>query len=261
MSYIAFQSPSREVRVSGRERANLRVACGGWLAMQLARASGWSVVDFTTALTGWRPRQQLGSAIEAREHLNLQCRAGDYFYFDGDRIPIFELQLNSVLMDGNDAWKLAAKIHGQCEIHGYIEGADRADIAAIINEGLEAGIYRRGMGHSSTQAPEHGWEAVIELLREDATEPVVTSYSVTDSFPGPHLAADDWEHDRDDPWEAGSQLSSAEQWQMSIAKLRAERGLRWSRETLDRYYGDGLTGVGLARRVNEKLEAARSAAA
>lgn len=261
MSYIAFNAPDREVRVSGRERASLSIACGEWLAMQLVRASGWNVVEFTTALTGWRPRQQLGSAIEAREHLNLQCRAGDYFHFDGDRIPIFDLQLNSVLMDGNDAWRLATKIHGQCEIHGYIEGADRADIADIIGQGLEAGIFRRRMGHASTQTPDLGWEAVVEMLRENATDPVVTSYSVTESFPGPHLASDDWEHNRDDPWETWSEMSFADQWAMCMQKLRSERGLRWSRETLDRYYGDGLTGVALARRVNEKLEAAKSAAA
>ncbi len=107
------------------------------------------------------------------------------------------VSLNTALALGSDPVRLAAKIHGWCEVHAWIEGGDRAWAADIIQQGLDIGAYRRGLwyvdGVNNTDrlAAEHpnrkwssqGWEEVQALLRSRDDGPVVMSYSGCDQFP------------------------------------------------------------------------------
>lgn len=135
----------------------------------------------------------------------------------GDQeVSIFSLVLNTALRLGSDPVRLAARLHGQCEIHAYVEGANRAWLADIIEQGRQFELYRSGQG----------WEDVVALLRRDATSPVVTSYSVCEQFPNAGIA--NWspplDEDGEKDWDAWYGLSDQTRWEMALAGLRARRG-------------------------------------
>lgn len=97
---------------------------------------------------------------------------------DGQKIDGFALTLNTAVIVGNDVIRLLARLHGQCEVHGYVEGPHRAWLASVISRGRADNILRS----------DAGWEAVGALLASRDDEPVVTSYSVTDQFPNAYVA-------------------------------------------------------------------------
>ena len=102
-----------------------------------------------------------------------------YLMVEGQRVDIFGAQLDTAITIGSDQLKFAARLHGQCEIHCYVECKNRKWLASIIEQGLEQHLYRK----------DKGWESVIKLLRNGCKSPVVMSYSVCDSFP----SSDDWD--------------------------------------------------------------------
>lgn len=52
--------------------------------------------------------------------------------------------LNTALCIGNDALKLFARLHGQCEVHCWFEGRDDKDwLTGVIQHGLMAGLMRQ----------------------------------------------------------------------------------------------------------------------
>lgn len=91
----------------------------------------------------------------------------------GHRLGLGNVDLNTALLTGSDVIKLAAKIHGWCESHCYIEGPDRAWAAGLIEDGLKTRLFR----------PAAGWQDAQKLLRTTDDGPVVLSYTVCDSFP------------------------------------------------------------------------------
>ncbi len=104
---------------------------------------------------------------------------------------------------------LAARIAGQAEVHGFCEGIDRAWLAGLIDEGLKSGEFRKNTGYPHR---EESWEHVTAFLRARDDEPVVMSYSVTDSFPNRRAAGwepppgtdlrPDWATEAPDEWAA-----------------------------------------------------------
>jgi hypothetical protein len=176
--------------------------------------------------------------------------------YAGREIDTFSLALNTAMVVGSDQIRLLARLHGQCELHGWIDGPNRAWLADIIQGGLDTGLYRKGYWHGGAADIERrwvsqGWEDVIELLRSRDDEPVVMSYSVCDGFPNQEIAqwsppedADltpDWARDAPDEWNALSEdeqedhrigqadelwceLPRHEQWKAAMAGLRARRG-------------------------------------
>jgi hypothetical protein len=150
----------------------------------------------------------------------------------GHPLESFQLILNTALVVGSDAVALAARLAGQCEIHCYVEGSNREWMASLIDQGHTTGLYRSGMG----------WEQVADLLRVRADQPVVCSYSVTDSFPNPTVAG--WQPNGVDEygerdWDAWYDLADSEQWSMSLAGLRRDpdRGLELAPERLRYPFG------------------------
>jgi hypothetical protein len=134
-------------------------------------------------------------------------------------------------------------------------------LAGIIDEGLDFGVYRRGMWYVNrvhdelTEGPRaeqpdakfvsQGWEDVLTHLRSHDDEPVVLSYSVCDQFPNANEALDylpPWpegvphsydaltyeqqaEHDR--LWKEWYDLPSERQWELGMAGLRQNKP--WAR--------------------------------
>lgn len=144
------------------------------------------------------PRQRLVQAVSTALRVN-----GFPLTVAGVQLDTSNVELNTALVAGSDPVRLAAKIHGWCETHCYVEGPDRKWLADIIDEGLRAGIYRRGLwwvdrpcdgpaeNEPDRQWSDQGWGDVLDLLRESDDGPVVLSYSVTDSFPNREVAG--WE--------------------------------------------------------------------
>jgi hypothetical protein len=249
MSRVYFHSPSGTAELWGGERAWL-----GSLVSDLT--AGVMKLDYQ----GERIREliQPGHYLHGEHYqghdrylawhnsveLNLSTAIGDFLAWNGRDIGTFSLVLNTACAVGGDAVKLAARIHGQCEIHCYVEGVDRMWLAAIIGQGLAAGVFRRNTGYPHRT---ESWEHVQKFLRDRDDEPVVMSYSVTDSFPGPYVAgwlppvdwrpedvsAAEWEAlDGDEragrrsegTYEAWSELTDAEHWQIGMDALRAASG-------------------------------------
>lgn len=202
------------------------------------------------------------------------------FVVAGRRLHAGDLALNTALAVGSDPIKLAAKIHGWCEAHAWVDGPDRAWLAEIIDEGLAVGVYRRGIWYADQpdtprdKWSSQGWEEVQAHLRSRDDEPCVMSYSVCDQFPNRHTAAwepppmpDDWapswadtdeglaEWERDYPTaedKAARYLDGAgdgwyelpvdEQWRLAMAGLRADKPwAQLSPDTLDTTFGPAVT--------------------
>lgn len=269
MSRIYFHSPSRTTELRGSERAwlgglatdmalglldlqspsridRLRqlIHPGHYMAKRDTASPGWVndwAASYSTAFSvGWSESAPL-------------------IQYEGQPIESFTLALNTALTLGNDAVKLAARLHGSCEIHAWVDGSNRAWLADVMEAGVDAGIYRRGFpqkisGDSEeTVWSDQGWGDVIALMRERDDEPVVTSYSVCDGFPDssvgdwmppwPEGVVRDWRELSEEQQNARSQrsdewydLDAAEQWRISMAGLRAsEEGLEMKPDNWGRF--------------------------
>ncbi|MER5649667.1 hypothetical protein [Streptosporangium sp. NPDC002524] len=114
--------------------------------------------------------------------------------YGGRPVATFDLAFNTALQVGSDTVKLAARIYGQAEIHGYVEGPNRAWLAGLIDRGLAEGVLRRGFSVTSGSATswlETGWREVAEFLRSRDDEPVVMNGSLAGNF-FPSVATSGW---------------------------------------------------------------------
>lgn len=118
-------------------------------------------------------------------------------YVAGHHLRTANLEANTALVAGSEPVALAAKLGQWGEQHAWVEGPDRAWLADIIQQGLDAAIFRRGIwcatqpGGPRDRWADQGWDGVLALLRAGDDQPVVTSYSVCDSFPNPGIAGGD----------------------------------------------------------------------
>lgn len=148
----------------------------------------------------------------------------------GARMDTFAVLLNTAWKLGSTPVRLMARLHGQCEVHACVAPQDGHEVAAIIGEGRRIGLFRAGMG----------WEAVADFLRTSADEgrTVVTSYSVTETFPG-------WDGDKDEPKDWISALAA-------LDTLNAITINGWA----DYRFGDGSTIMSLEADALDATEAA-----
>lgn len=159
MSYIEFHSTSEgSVRIGGSERARM-----GCLIDDVAWAMHKRYVE--------HPPPGEDRTFELRFH-----NSEDFGY---------RLGLYCLLADQSN--RLLAHVHGQCEIWGWIDPGNRDWFADMIER-----CYRRGLLRDDRVKPDgqyDSWQDAVDLVRRSLT-PVVTSYSVTDSWPNPYAIAE-----------------------------------------------------------------------
>jgi len=182
-----------------------------------------------------------GERFEEMARVALSVSLGLRLDVDGERIDPFVLALNTALVAGSDFVKLAARLHGQCELHAYIERHNTGWMIDIIERGLEAGFLR---------FPRE-WRQVCWLLRA-ARGRVVTSYSVCDPFPDYGVVSyAKIEIDQDDWYD----LDADRQWDTAIEGLLAlnERNpLEITPDTWGSFYfGSGWNAYKLARHLED----------
>ncbi|MEV6432605.1 hypothetical protein [Nocardia sp. NPDC051463] len=237
MSRIYFHSPSETVEVLGSERAHLGLftheasigfllgAVGEFRLKKVLHPSSMAY-EVVTARTSYRMLSTALGTFGDREPA---------FLHNGERVDHWELLLNTLILLGNDSVRLAARVHAQCEIHGYVEGEDRVWLAGLVRGARTDGVFRDGMG----------WESVIALLESRADEPVVMSYSVCDGFPND--TATTWVPPENDPdREAWYELSHEEQWRTGMEWLREHGGCLQPGKWSDYRFGHNLTVMDLA---------------
>lgn len=215
MSRVYFHSPSGEAELWGGERAWMGGLCQD-LAIGIMDVR-WNAAKFAV-LTG-RPVPE-GSVFTWADSIGLHMRVGEgALAWKGQPLEAFALILNTALRAGSRPVQLAARVHGQCELHAWCAGYNRAWLASIIDEGLVSGVFRTATGWREDES----WEAVARFLRERDDEPVVLSYSVCVQFPNRDLIGMGWEEDDDNAWDA---LPDQERWDRAFAALTAMSGGR-----------------------------------
>jgi hypothetical protein len=246
MSRIYFHSEHEETEVRGWERAMAGGICTDLLAVSLrideelfsSRPSPLrQVVDGYIRNT---PKEQFERTFRA--WLGGGGITGDGFILGGGkRAETFTAALNTALVMGSDVVKLMARLHGQCEIHCYVEGPNRAWLADIIERGRKAGLFRA----------DSGWEETIAMLRSRDDGPVITSYSECDQFPNPGAAQ--WTPPEDEEgeknWDAWYEMSWEERWKLAVEGLRSgsmDHGLEMRPDDwADFHFRDGVTGFNI----------------
>lgn len=215
MSRIYFHSQRGDAEVRGWERAHAGSLCNDMLMIALG------VSDMDDSPYHPSPiRKILPPDCYALQHTGSQFRSwldiwvggasDSYFVVNGDRkVATFSTALNTAHVAGSDPVKFLARLHGQCELHAYVEGPNRAWLAGIIEQGRASGIMRE----------DSGWEGVMELLRSRDDGPVVTSYSVSEQFPNQGIA--NWQNEDDEAW---YDLPKDEQWRLALDGLRNTKG-------------------------------------
>ena len=143
MSRIYFHTPTGDAEVSGAERASFGVFC---------ESLAWTFLDYygdysKPILSLFPPHHYIHGDKTSKNSIRVAFQqARDELYLNGKPINPFALSLNTAYAIGNDAVKLAARIHGQCEIHCWAKGENRKWLAGIVQQGLACGLYRAGMG-------------------------------------------------------------------------------------------------------------------
>lgn len=219
MGKVYFHSPSEKVLLQGSERHYAgqivnRLACAVLPPDSLQN----SILHLLPPDCYLRGSRQIG---HFKEHFPtwMQFGDGNFHLPAGERVSAFVVSLNTAIVLGSRPVKLLARIHGQCEIHAWVDGPNRAWLADIIEEGRKSGILRA----------DRGWEGVVELLHQRDDEAVVTSYSVCEQFPSP---PESWEY-RDEDEEEGyfgpdgqmwHAMNHEEQWKAAMGELRERSG-------------------------------------
>jgi hypothetical protein len=183
MSRIYFHSPSGEAEVLGAERAHL-----GILVNDTAERRVWHYarlyLDPVQKLTSRSHLQPDRPYFLGRFITAFRVRGDKLLTWRGREIDAFAMALNTAIDLDGEGMRLVARLEGQCEIHCYVEGENRAWLAGLIQDALDAGMLRHGMGWDAPPRNPYGkGGGVIPLLRSRADEPVVMSYSVEASFP------------------------------------------------------------------------------
>lgn len=283
MSAIYFHSEHGDAKVRGSERAyaNLLAYDLAMMSMRIIPRRLGEEPDSSVLATIKPPIEPRWVAT------TLSFDDGNHAFVlsDGSEHRISSTLLNTAIALGSRPIQLLARLHAQCEIHAWVDGKDRAWLADVIEEGRRSGVLRARAG----------WEDVVELLRSRDDGEVVTSYSVCEQFPNPHVigwtppaaadetetpvdsvaevasdadAKDDEEAEKEGP-EAFYDLDPSEQWRLGMEWLKVQSGcLQITPENLSdpEFFGSGMNGFRLMetladeghKRHQEKLEAIRA---
>lgn len=145
--------------------------------------------------------------------------------------------LNHALRLGSDLIKFLCKVHGQCEIHGYIKKENYEWLAEIIAEGLRINVLRDEIKYKDNSESiewksfKIGWENVIKLLRTSESDIIVMSYSVTEDFPNAFY--------HDGTQEEFEQFSFEKQWDIASKKLIEDQSLELDPKDWNTFWFEG----------------------
>lgn len=237
MSRIYFHSPSETREIYGRERAWMGVLTEG-TALGVLGIDRFGADRYLKALPldayphrsrkGWDDRGT-GSAILLADSLRtwISGIGQNRWRVDGEDYDCWQLNLNTCLAIGNDALKLCARLHAQCEIHCWIDGTNRSWLAGLVRQGVQCGVMRDA-GYPRRDGPpeppetwygRRQWSDLADWLESRSDEPVVCSYSVCAQFP--NRSATTWVQPDDDPdGDSWYDLDAEQQWAMGMDWLR-----------------------------------------
>jgi len=251
MSRIYFHSINGESEILGCERAYMGCFVSD-LTQGIMDLDGYFTLDAIKPFLNpehylYKHRDNPNLIKMMKTSINVDSEA--LFILDGKEIDSFRLSLNTALTVGSDVVKLMARLHAQCEIHGYIEGKNRKWFSDIIERGLEEGVLRKEMG----------WEETITFLREDDINEVVTSYSVCEGFPNGEVANYDYPVSKEYPdeldYDAWYELPEEKQWELALKGLKENEKMlleftpeNWN----DVRFGDGMNVIEFKRRCEKK---------
>lgn len=170
MSQIYFHSKEDTVGVSGSERYHAETLCHDVMWHDLGDAT-----EAVALLRQYLPREfRTAPADDVRLYLESRPSfGGGTLHIEGHDLDVWTMAMNSALSNGGDALRLLTRLHGQCELHCWVDGPNRDWLASLVEAGISDGVLRDGMG----------WDDVPPLLRSQSDEPVVCSFSVSESFP------------------------------------------------------------------------------
>ena len=201
------------VRISGAER--------GWLGGIVDAASLASVqLDQGRLRRLWKEKDPdllwVMRATRGDPH-RISYNVGGETVWDagGGEHNAFHVALNSAMAFGGPHVRLAARLHGQCEIHCYVEDVQRHFLARKIEDATSCGIFRAGVG----------WEEAVARLREVRHfGAAVFSYSTTRNFPCLQPGAIDPVYDDEREWDAACRefdaLPRRTRWGRAMEALR-----------------------------------------
>ena|GEM_PF-2104837 len=222
MSRVYFHTKARTVGIGGRQRATFGALCSKMTHGILDLAdTPWPAEASAPFRRMLKPGHY---AFDSKDDRTFAMRirtlvsiSDNCWRWNGHEVDMFGVTLNTALVLGSDVVKLAARIHGACELHTWVDGPNREWLAGLIERGLDEGLLIPRI-----EQPPHEWTDVIALLRERDDEPVVTSYSVCEQFPGPSIALGD---DADDAKrDAFYEMDKAAAWDLAMAGLKAQDG-------------------------------------
>jgi hypothetical protein len=242
MSRIYFHTEHNDTaEVSGAERAHASMTCGDLTILALQVDHLFEFDNKPSWIRQFIRKDSYLSDYAVGDKFFVQALKSalitgftDVLIENDTVIESLAFNLNTALKIGNDVIKFMARLHGQCEIHGFVEGKNRNWLADIIQDGLDKKILRE-----SIHGVSNGWNKVIELLRSDNSNPVVMSYSVCESFPNSSVTT--WKpkydeksgEDLHDEW---YDLPRNEQWKMSMDAIRQEPSLELTPDTWNDFY-------------------------
>jgi len=156
MSAIWFNSKGAcDVYVMGSERAWFGVYCSGLMVRVLKhtmRDSGsfpsvWRRILKDTYICNYKQDGPLGTFEEVLSTW-LTTSFNNKFVVGDVEIDPFCVALNTAIVSGSDPIVLAARLHGQSEIHTYVEGENRAWLADVIRQDVRLDFCVRIWGGS-----------------------------------------------------------------------------------------------------------------
>lgn len=226
MSRVSFHTKTKTAEIGGAERGWWGHLCWRMTSGVLDIADNvddeiarrlWSLVPEQHYLKATPPRGRVPAHLLLTA-IHVGHGRDSAIRYKGHDVDTFGLQLNTALAAGSDAVKLAARLHGSCEIHCWVDGHNREWLASIIERGVSDGVLRKNFPHSNHV----GYEDVLRLLRHpEHPGPIATSYSVSESFPGVHLIEPGATDERR---EQLYEMPTGERWDLSMAAIRAQRG-------------------------------------